>query len=93
MDDAKKTYRDIEQDTKQARRDADGWQSPADVAGNVGDEVRKDLGNAGDDITGGAGDATVASKEAWRRSDGDESVADKVGNAGDEIRRDVTGRP
>jgi len=92
MDDAKKTYREGEQATKEAWRQADG-DSLADQVGNAGDEVRKDLGNAGDDLTGAAGTAGDTSKEAWRKADGDDSLADKVGNAGDEIRRDVTGRP
>jgi hypothetical protein len=84
MDDVKKTYREGEQKTKEAWRDADGH-SLADDVGNVGDEIRKDLGNAGDDVDGNS--TTTTDKEAWRKADGDESLADKVGNAGDELRR------
>ena len=104
MDDVKKTYREGEQATKEAWRESDGDVSVADHVGNVGDELRKDAGNAGDDLAN-AGDnydrkgdnydrtgdksATTASNEAWRKADGDESLADKVGNAGDEIRDKV----
>jgi len=93
MDDVKKTYREGEQNTKEAWRKADG-DSPADAVGNAGDEIRKDLGNAGDDLSGTTRDTTNdntydTSKEAWRKSDGDESLADKIGNAGDDMRRDV----
>ena len=49
MDDVKKTYREGEQTTKEAWRQADGDDSLADKVGNAGDEIRKDLGNAGDD--------------------------------------------
>ena len=55
MDDAKKVYRQTEQDTKEAWRKSDGTEDLGDKVGNVGDEVRKDLGNAGDDL-GNAGD-------------------------------------
>lgn len=97
MDDVKKTYREGEQNVKEAARRADG-ESLADDVGNVGDEVRKDLGNTGDDLAN-AGDRVGASldstpdstsdtsKEAARKADGDDSLADKVGNAGDDIRR------
>jgi hypothetical protein len=60
MDDVKKTYREGEQDAKKAWRDADGHESLSDKVGNVGDELRKDAGNAGDesltDKVGNAGD-------------------------------------
>jgi hypothetical protein len=49
MDDLKKTYREGEQDTKEARRNRDG-EDLGDAVGNAGDEIRKDLGNAGDDL-------------------------------------------
>ena len=52
MDDVKKTYREGEQTTKEAWRQADGDESLADKVGNAGDEIRKDLGNAGDDVNG-----------------------------------------
>ena len=56
--------------------------------------MRKDLGNAGDDIRDAGDDTyhrddvneTNAEKKAWRDADGNESVADKVGNAGDDLR-------
>ena len=88
--DVKKTYREGEQETNEAWRKADGDESLTDKVGNVGDEVRKDLGNAGDDMAN-AGDTTpgsTSSKEAWRKSDGNESLSDKVGNAGDDLRGD-----
>ena len=97
MDDVKKTYREGEQETKEAWRKADGDESLADKVGNVGDEVRKDLGNTGDDLSNA--DSTDpnragydSSKEAWRKADGDESLADKIGNAGDDMRRTVDDR-
>jgi hypothetical protein len=98
MDEAKETYREGEQATKEAWRKSDGDESLADKVGNVGDEIRKDAGNTGDDLRpddmSGGGDldqsATTTANEAWRKSDGDESVADKVGNAGDEIRDAVS---
>ncbi len=48
MDDVKRTYRDVEKDSKQAWRESDGSEGPADKIGDAGDEIRKDLGNAGD---------------------------------------------
>ena len=50
MDDVKRTYRDVEKDSKQAWRESDGVESPADKIGDAGDEIRKDLGNAGDTV-------------------------------------------
>ena len=50
MDDAKKTYREGEQWTKETARKSDGDDSVKDKIGNAGDEIRKDLGNAGDDL-------------------------------------------
>ena len=50
MDDVKRTYRDVEKDSKQAWRESDGGEGPADKVGDAGDEIRKDLGNAGDTI-------------------------------------------
>ena len=41
MDDVKRTYREGEQDTKEAWRKADGDDSLADAVGNAGDELRK----------------------------------------------------
>jgi hypothetical protein len=56
----------------------------------VGDELRKDAGNAGDDVSHPYGGTNP--KAEWRKSDGDESLTDKVGNAGDNIRNEM-GRP
>jgi hypothetical protein len=55
------------------------------------DDLREQLGNAGDRLDRGVDHTTDTGKEAWRRSDGDDSLADRLGNAGDERRRDVTG--
>lgn len=49
MDDIKKTYREGEQDAKEAWRNRDG-EDLGDAVGIAGDEIRKDLGNAGDDL-------------------------------------------
>jgi hypothetical protein len=89
MDDVKKTYREGEQTTKEAWRESDGDVSVADHVGNVGDELRKQAGNAGDTLDDAGDKATTATNETWRKADGDESLADKVGNAGDEIREKV----
>jgi hypothetical protein len=88
MDDVKKTYREGEQNTKEAWRKADG-ESVGDTVGNAGDEIRKDLGNAGDSLNNVPDATSDTSKEAWRKADGDDSLADKVGNAGDDLRRKV----
>ena len=41
MDDVKKTYREGEQETKEAWRKADGDESLADKIGNAGDDMRR----------------------------------------------------
>ena len=43
MDDVKKTYREGEQNTKEAWRKADGDESLADKVGNAGDDMRRDI--------------------------------------------------
>jgi len=93
MDDVKKTYREGEQEAKEAWRKSDGDESLSDKVGNAGDEMRKDLGNTGDDVRDAGNDArtsndydTNADKKAWRDADGNESLSDKVGNAGDDLR-------
>jgi hypothetical protein len=43
MDDAKSTYREGEEATKEAWRKADGDDSLADKVGNAGDEIRRDV--------------------------------------------------
>ena len=50
MDDVKRTYREGEEKAKEAWRKSDGDEDLGDKVGNLGDEVRKDLGNAGDDL-------------------------------------------
>jgi hypothetical protein len=50
MDDVKRAYREAENKTKEELRRSDGDESLADKAGNVGDDIRTDLGNAGDEI-------------------------------------------
>ena len=87
VDDVKNLYREGEQTTKEAWRQADGDDSLANKVGNAGDEIRKDLGNAGDDVNNAAKQS--GAKEAARAADGDDSLADKVGNAGDDLRRDM----
>jgi hypothetical protein len=49
MDDAKRAYREAENKTKETIRRSDGDESPADKLGNLGDDVRAGLGNAGDE--------------------------------------------
>ncbi len=50
MDDVKKGYRETEETAKETWRKADGDESLADKVGNLGDDVRKELGNAGDEL-------------------------------------------
>lgn len=50
MDDVKKAYREAENKTKEEWRKSDGDESLADKAGNLGDDIRTGLGNAGDEI-------------------------------------------
>lgn len=90
--DPKNTYREGEQTTKEAWRQADGDESVADTIGNAGDELRRQAGNLGDDLDHGLDDAGDAAKRAQRGADG-EDLADKIGNAGDDLRREVSGRP
>lgn len=47
MDELKKGFRQGESDSKEAWRDHDGTDAK-DAIGNAGDEIRKHLGNAGD---------------------------------------------
>ena len=61
MDDLKKGYREGETDAKEAWRNRDGT-SPSDAIGNAGDEIRKNLGNLGDD-------SDNARKDAEREAD------------------------
>jgi hypothetical protein len=50
MDDAKRALRDAENETKEQARRADGDESLADKAGNLGDDIRHGLANAGDEV-------------------------------------------
>jgi hypothetical protein len=50
VDDAKRTYREAENETKEQIRRSDGDESLADKAANLGDDIRAGLGNAGDKI-------------------------------------------
>jgi hypothetical protein len=49
MDELKKGGRDVEQSGKENWRKADGDEDLGDKVGNAGDEIRKHLGNLGDD--------------------------------------------
>jgi hypothetical protein len=48
MDDLKHTYREGEDTAKETWRKADGKEDLSDKIGNLGDDIRKDLGDAGD---------------------------------------------
>lgn len=50
MDDLKQGYRETEDKAKETWRKADGEEDLADKVGNLGDDVRKGLGNAGDQV-------------------------------------------
>ncbi len=56
MDDLKKGYREAEEKARETWRNADG-ESVSDRLGNAGDEIRKDLGNLGDDARNAGDDA------------------------------------
>jgi len=43
MDDVKKTYREGEQESKEAWRKSDGDESLSDKVGNAGDNIREDV--------------------------------------------------
>jgi hypothetical protein len=68
MDDAKRTYRETEENAREAWRQRDG-EDLADKVGNLGDDIRKELGNVGDDLRRGTrsiDDPDVATPEANR---------------------------
>ena len=48
MDDIKSGYREGENKAKEAWRKADGEEDLSDKLGNVGDDIRQGLGDAGD---------------------------------------------
>ena len=50
MDDLKQGYRETEDKAKETWRKADGEEDLADKVGNLRDDIRKGLGNAGDEI-------------------------------------------
>ena len=50
MDDAKRTYRDAENEAKEQARKSDGDESLSDKAANLGDDIRTGLANAGDEV-------------------------------------------
>jgi len=50
MDDAKRTYRDAENETKEQMRRSDGDESLSDKAANLGDDIRTGLADAGDEV-------------------------------------------
>ena len=50
MDDAKRTYRDAENEAKEQARKSDGDESLSDKAANLGDDIRIGLANAGDEV-------------------------------------------
>lgn len=66
MDDAKRAFREAENETKERVRRSDGDESLADKAGNLGDDIRTGLGNAGDEI-----DETV-DRAKFRQEHGDD---------------------
>ena len=50
MDDAKRAYRDAENEAKEQARKSDGNESLSDKAANLGDDIRTGLANAGDEV-------------------------------------------
>jgi len=48
MDDIKQGYREVENKGKEAWRKADGEEDLGDKLGNLGDDIKQGLGNAGD---------------------------------------------
>lgn len=50
MDDAKRTYREAENETKEQMRRSDGDESLEDKAANTADDVSAGLGNLGDKV-------------------------------------------
>ena len=92
MDDARRPIAKASRTTKEAWREADGEESLADHVGNVGDELRKQAGNAGDAIDRGWTTRTDQPRRPGARPTA-RSLADKIGNAGDDLRNsaeDVT---
>jgi hypothetical protein len=50
VDDLKAGYRQTKDDAKEAWRKADGKEDLGDKVGNLGDDIRRGVGNAGDQL-------------------------------------------
>ncbi len=50
MDDVKGGLRDVKDDAKKSWREADGEENLGDKVGNLGDDIRRNVGNAGDEL-------------------------------------------
>ena len=50
MDDAKRAYREAENESKEQLRRSDGNERLEDKAANTADDIRAGLGNAGDEV-------------------------------------------
>ena len=50
VDDLKAGYRDTKDKAKETWREADGKEDLGDKVGNLGDDVRRNVGNAGDKL-------------------------------------------
>jgi hypothetical protein len=68
MDDAKRAYREAENETKEQLRRSDGDESLEDKAANVADDIRTGLGNAGDKL-----DENV-DRAKFRQEHGDDAI-------------------
>ncbi len=68
MDDLKAGYRATKDKVKKAWRGADGKEDLGDKVGNLGDDIRRDVGNAGDKV-GNAGDKVDEEIDKNRPSD------------------------
>jgi hypothetical protein len=68
MDDAKRAYREAENETKEQLRRSDGDESLEDKAANVADDIRTGLGNAGDKLDEGM------DRAKYRQEHGDDPV-------------------
>lgn len=90
MDDAKRLQREAEETAKETARKMDGTTDLDDQVANLGDDVSKHLGNAGDaarEAVHDVGDNLKESGDDARR--GVENVVDDVEDGADELRRDV----
>ena len=67
MDDLKSGYRDVKDGAKKAWREADGEEDLGDKVGTLGDDIRRNVGEAGDKV-GEAGD-TVENEIDKQRQD------------------------